>query len=181
MEKIWHLITCIGFPRILNHALISEPELFLVDWPSLQSFSLFVFLKLCNCSMFAFWCFCFLSLAICCTDMLHTLSTIPRNLNFIEHTSDIGWKEYVAHLLPLIKEIVAYWKVLIGKQHICLQKFILLLEHREPDLLSLIQGCIAWRNQMYFGYQKKGVYLLRISFSQVSSLLAFVSANQSSV
>lgn len=26
-------------------------------------------------------------------DMLHTLSTIPRNLNFIEHTSDIGWKE----------------------------------------------------------------------------------------
>lgn len=29
------------------------------------------------------------------TDMLHTLSPIPRNLNFIEHTSDIGWKEYV--------------------------------------------------------------------------------------
>ncbi|KAL6974226.1 Beta-glucuronosyltransferase GlcAT14B [Sarracenia purpurea var. burkii] len=27
-------------------------------------------------------------------DMLHTLSTIPRNLNFIEHTSDIGWKEF---------------------------------------------------------------------------------------
>ncbi|KAK3002875.1 hypothetical protein RJ639_020132 [Escallonia herrerae] len=27
-------------------------------------------------------------------DMLHTLSTIPRDLNFIEHTSDIGWKEY---------------------------------------------------------------------------------------
>ncbi|KAI5665249.1 hypothetical protein M9H77_24572 [Catharanthus roseus] len=26
-------------------------------------------------------------------DMLHTLSTIPRELNFIEHTSDIGWKE----------------------------------------------------------------------------------------
>ncbi|KAK4481193.1 hypothetical protein RD792_012074 [Penstemon davidsonii] len=26
-------------------------------------------------------------------DMLHTLSTIPRDLNFIEHTSDIGWKE----------------------------------------------------------------------------------------
>ncbi|KAL4558391.1 hypothetical protein LXL04_036591 [Taraxacum kok-saghyz] len=30
--------------------------------------------------------------------MLHTLSTVPRDLNFIEHTSDIGWKEY-AHLL----------------------------------------------------------------------------------
>ncbi|EEF37923.1 acetylglucosaminyltransferase, putative [Ricinus communis] len=29
-----------------------------------------------------------------CTDLLHTLSGIPRNLNFIEHTSDIGWKEY---------------------------------------------------------------------------------------
>lgn len=27
-------------------------------------------------------------------DLLHSLSAIPRNLNFIEHTSDIGWKEY---------------------------------------------------------------------------------------
>ncbi|XP_050367305.1 beta-glucuronosyltransferase GlcAT14B-like [Argentina anserina] len=27
-------------------------------------------------------------------DMLHVLSSIPRTLNFIEHTSDIGWKEY---------------------------------------------------------------------------------------
>ncbi|KAJ8768105.1 hypothetical protein K2173_021045 [Erythroxylum novogranatense] len=27
-------------------------------------------------------------------DLLFTLSTIERNLNFIEHTSDIGWKEY---------------------------------------------------------------------------------------
>ncbi|KAK1306917.1 hypothetical protein QJS10_CPA10g00342 [Acorus calamus] len=27
-------------------------------------------------------------------DLLHTLSSIPRQLNFIEHTSDIGWKEY---------------------------------------------------------------------------------------
>lgn len=27
-------------------------------------------------------------------DLLHVLSTIPRNLNFLEHTSDIGWKEY---------------------------------------------------------------------------------------
>ncbi|CAK9182154.1 unnamed protein product [Ilex paraguariensis] len=27
-------------------------------------------------------------------DMLHTLSSIPRELNFIEHTSDIGWKEF---------------------------------------------------------------------------------------
>uniref|UniRef100_A0A5B6YK48 Putative xylosyltransferase 1-like n=1 Tax=Davidia involucrata TaxID=16924 RepID=A0A5B6YK48_DAVIN len=26
-------------------------------------------------------------------DLLHILSTIPRHLNFIEHTSDIGWKE----------------------------------------------------------------------------------------
>lgn len=31
----------------------------------------------------------------CLTDLLHTLSSIPRHLNFIEHTSDIGWKEYV--------------------------------------------------------------------------------------
>ncbi|XP_077209776.1 beta-glucuronosyltransferase GlcAT14B-like [Tasmannia lanceolata] len=27
-------------------------------------------------------------------DLLHTLSSIPRDLNFIEHTSDIGWKEF---------------------------------------------------------------------------------------
>ncbi|KAF5749638.1 xylosyltransferase 1-like [Tripterygium wilfordii] len=27
-------------------------------------------------------------------DLLHTLATVPRNLNFIEHTSDIGWKEH---------------------------------------------------------------------------------------
>ncbi|KAL6226361.1 hypothetical protein ACLB2K_000323 [Fragaria x ananassa] len=27
-------------------------------------------------------------------DMLHVLSSIRRTLNFIEHTSDIGWKEY---------------------------------------------------------------------------------------
>ncbi|CAN1216786.1 Beta-glucuronosyltransferase GlcAT14B [Linum perenne] len=26
-------------------------------------------------------------------DLLYTLSSIPRDLNFIEHTSDIGWKE----------------------------------------------------------------------------------------
>ncbi|WCJ29657.1 Core-2/I-branching beta-1 6-N-acetylglucosaminyltransferase family protein [Euphorbia peplus] len=27
-------------------------------------------------------------------DLLHTLSTIPRDLNFIEHTSELGWKVY---------------------------------------------------------------------------------------
>ncbi|KAK9050866.1 hypothetical protein SSX86_030169 [Deinandra increscens subsp. villosa] len=27
-------------------------------------------------------------------DLLHTFSTVPRDLNFIEHTSDIGWKEF---------------------------------------------------------------------------------------
>ncbi|KAJ6715685.1 BETA-GLUCURONOSYLTRANSFERASE GLCAT14B-LIKE [Salix koriyanagi] len=27
-------------------------------------------------------------------DILHTLIDIPRDLNFIEHTSDIGWKKY---------------------------------------------------------------------------------------
>ncbi|KAH0450899.1 hypothetical protein IEQ34_021591 [Dendrobium chrysotoxum] len=27
-------------------------------------------------------------------DLLYTLSSLPRQLNFIEHTSDIGWKEY---------------------------------------------------------------------------------------
>ncbi|RZS01315.1 hypothetical protein BHM03_00031154, partial [Ensete ventricosum] len=28
-------------------------------------------------------------------DLLHTFSNLPRDLNFIDHTSDIGWKEYV--------------------------------------------------------------------------------------
>ncbi|CAA3008353.1 beta-glucuronosyltransferase 14B-like [Olea europaea subsp. europaea] len=27
-------------------------------------------------------------------DMLHTFSYLPRDLNFIDHTSDIGWKEF---------------------------------------------------------------------------------------
>ncbi|KAG0455956.1 hypothetical protein HPP92_023744 [Vanilla planifolia] len=27
-------------------------------------------------------------------DLLYSLSSLPRQLNFIEHTSDIGWKEY---------------------------------------------------------------------------------------
>jgi beta-glucuronosyltransferase len=27
------------------------------------------------------------------TDILHIFSYIPRDLNFIEHTSNIGWKE----------------------------------------------------------------------------------------
>ncbi|XP_042513336.1 beta-glucuronosyltransferase GlcAT14B-like isoform X1 [Macadamia integrifolia] len=34
-------------------------------------------------------------------DLLHTLSPIPRYLNFIEHTSDIGWKE-LQRAKPLI-------------------------------------------------------------------------------
>ncbi|KAG6779362.1 hypothetical protein POTOM_015739 [Populus tomentosa] len=27
-------------------------------------------------------------------DLLHTFSSLPRDLNFIDHTSDIGWKEF---------------------------------------------------------------------------------------
>ncbi|KAK9130696.1 hypothetical protein Sjap_011183 [Stephania japonica] len=27
-------------------------------------------------------------------DLLHALSSVPRHLNFIDHTSDIGWKEF---------------------------------------------------------------------------------------
>jgi beta-glucuronosyltransferase len=26
-------------------------------------------------------------------DLLHVLSELPRQFNFIEHTSDIGWEE----------------------------------------------------------------------------------------
>ena len=28
-------------------------------------------------------------------DLIHVFSSVPRHLNFIDHTSDIGWKEYV--------------------------------------------------------------------------------------
>lgn len=28
-------------------------------------------------------------------DLLHTFSYLPRDFNFIDHTSNIGWKEYV--------------------------------------------------------------------------------------
>lgn len=28
-----------------------------------------------------------------CADLLHVFSYLPRDLNFIQHTSDIGWKE----------------------------------------------------------------------------------------
>ncbi|KAG2380899.1 Beta-glucuronosyltransferase GlcAT14C [Vigna angularis] len=31
-------------------------------------------------------------------DLLHIFSFLPRDLNFIEHTSNIGWKEYVHYL-----------------------------------------------------------------------------------
>lgn len=44
-----------------------------------------------------FWWFCFFP-PPGRTDLLHVLSSLPRYLNFIEHTSDIGWKEYVKHL-----------------------------------------------------------------------------------
>lgn len=27
------------------------------------------------------------------SDLLHTFSSLPRDLNFIDHTSNIGWKE----------------------------------------------------------------------------------------
>jgi len=35
----------------------------------------------------------FSDLPILLPDLLHVLSELPRQLNFIEHTSDIGWKE----------------------------------------------------------------------------------------
>eukprot|EP00268_Persea_americana_P063239 TRINITY_DN8188_c0_g2_i2.p1 TRINITY_DN8188_c0_g2~~TRINITY_DN8188_c0_g2_i2.p1 ORF type:complete len:363 (-),score=54.53 TRINITY_DN8188_c0_g2_i2:883-1971(-) len=34
-------------------------------------------------------------------DFLHVLSFLPRDFNFIKHTSDIGWKEY-QRMLPII-------------------------------------------------------------------------------
>lgn len=32
-------------------------------------------------------------------DLLHTFSYLPRDLNFVDHTSNIGWKEYVISFL----------------------------------------------------------------------------------
>lgn len=32
--------------------------------------------------------------AFYCLDLLHVFSYLMKNLNFIDHTSNIGWKEY---------------------------------------------------------------------------------------
>ncbi|KAL7248318.1 hypothetical protein ACSBR2_003102 [Camellia fascicularis] len=40
-------------------------------------------------------------------DLLHIFSYLPRDLNFLEHTSDIGWKEY-QRARPIIIDPVLY-------------------------------------------------------------------------
>lgn len=45
--------------------------------------------------------------------MLHTLSRIPRELNFIEHTSDIGWKEYATHIISPF--FFFFWLIIVLK------------------------------------------------------------------
>lgn len=29
------------------------------------------------------------------SDMIHVFSSVPRDFNFVDHTSDLGWKEWV--------------------------------------------------------------------------------------
>jgi hypothetical protein len=47
----------------------------------------------CCCELVINMPLCFSDLPILLADLLHVLSELPRQLNFIEHTSDIGWKE----------------------------------------------------------------------------------------
>lgn len=42
--------------------------------------------------------FCFVP-----ADLLHIFSYLPRDLNFLEHSSNIGWKEWV-----IVSELEAY-------------------------------------------------------------------------
>lgn len=39
------------------------------------------------------------------TDLLHIFSYLPRDLNFIDHTSDFGWKEWALDLCPQLVTI----------------------------------------------------------------------------
>lgn len=40
-------------------------------------------------------------------DLIHVFSAVPRHLNFIDHTSDLGWKEYV--LSENISNLTVHW------------------------------------------------------------------------
>uniref|UniRef100_A0A0D9VXN8 BGGP Beta-1-3-galactosyl-O-glycosyl-glycoprotein n=1 Tax=Leersia perrieri TaxID=77586 RepID=A0A0D9VXN8_9ORYZ len=42
-------------------------------------------------------------------DLMHVFSTLPRDLNFIDHTSDIGWKAF-ARAMPMIVDPGLYMK-----------------------------------------------------------------------
>ncbi|KAJ0031916.1 hypothetical protein Pint_13028 [Pistacia integerrima] len=67
-------------------------------------------------------------------DLLHILSTIPRDLNFIEHTSDIGWKEYV--LPPFIRNICSF------NRHQRARPVII-----DPGLYSVRKSDVFWVTQ----------------------------------
>lgn len=53
---------------------------------------LFLFLFLVNCFYICFV-YVYVMFGFGWLDLLHTFSYLPRDLNFIDHTSDIGWKE----------------------------------------------------------------------------------------
>jgi hypothetical protein len=43
-------------------------------------------------------------MCLAAADLIHVFSKLPRDLNFIDHTSDIGWKEYESFLASLIDD-----------------------------------------------------------------------------
>lgn len=42
-------------------------------------------------------------------DLLHILSFVPRDLNFVNHTSYIGWREYANWSFGLRVSLVFLW------------------------------------------------------------------------
>lgn len=62
-------------------------------------FSLLHFFRQLIFSFFLWSCMCCLNFS---ADILHTFTFVPRNMNFIEHTSRLGWKEWVSFGLILM-------------------------------------------------------------------------------
>ena len=48
---------------------------------------------LCECFIIMCWCIDVGSFCGCMSDLLHILSFLPKDMNFVHHSSYIGWKE----------------------------------------------------------------------------------------
>lgn len=77
-------------------------------------------------------------------DLIHVFSSVPRHLNFIDHTSDIGWKEYV--LSELSKNFVPL--VLVSPIYCCRSQRV------QPVIVDA--GIyLAGRNQFFQSTEKR--------------------------